>query len=100
MSDLKAQRSDRGIGQNGKIKTVVVVSTVSDWASCVARGEKDDEFFKKLDELNMRKLLICIIWPSTDVTPESLGTLYDGGINAAEGTAEFLMKARVDRAGR
>jgi hypothetical protein len=77
----------------------VVASAVSYWANGVARGEKDDVFFKKLDQLNLRKLIINVIWPSLDVTPESLGTVHDGGINAANGSAYFLMKARAARSG-
>lgn len=77
----------------------VVASAVSYWANGVARGETDDVFFKKLDQLNLRKLIINLIWPSLDVTPESLGTVHDGGTNAANGSAYFLMKAREARSG-
>lgn len=75
----------------------VVASAVSYWANGVARGEENDEFFKKLDQLGLRKLIISVIWPSTDVTPESLGTIHNGGINAADGGAYFLMKSRANR---
>ena len=77
----------------------VLASSLSYWANCVSRGEKEDEFFKKLDKLNFRKLIINVIWPSLDVTPESLGTMHDGGINAATGSAYFLLKARAARLG-
>ncbi|KNE22727.1 DUF3800 domain-containing protein [Achromobacter spanius] len=75
----------------------VVASAVSYWASGVARGEENDEFFKKLNQLDLRKLIISVIWPTKDVTPESLDTVHDGGMNAADGGAYFLMEARVDR---
>lgn len=77
----------------------VIASAVSYWANGVARGEKEDEFFKKLDQLNFRKIIISLIWPTLDVTPESLGTVHDGGINAANGGAYFLMKSRLKRSG-
>jgi hypothetical protein len=76
----------------------VVSSAVSYWANCVSKGESQDEFFQELDKLNLRKLIINVVWPSLDVTSESLGTVHDGGINAANGSAYFLMKARVARA--
>ena len=79
--------------------TDIVASAMSYWANGVARGEKEDEFFNKLDQLNLRKLIINVIWPSMDVTPESLGTVHDGGINPANGSAYFLMKARIKRTG-
>lgn len=74
----------------------VVASAVSYWANGVARGEENDEFFKRLDQLDLRKLIISLIWPSKDVTPASLGTVHNGGINAADGGAYFLMKARAN----
>lgn len=77
----------------------VVASAVSYWANGMARGEENDAFFKRLNQLGLRKLIINLIWPSTEVTPESLRTIHSGGLNAADGGAYFLMKARADRSG-
>lgn len=75
----------------------VIASAVSYWANGVYGGEKDDIFFQELDKLNFRKLIISVVWPSLDVTPESLGTVHDGGINPADGSAYFLMKAKLNK---
>ncbi len=75
----------------------VVSSAVSYWASCIVKDEKDSMFFKKLDELDLRRIIVSVIWPSLDVTPESLGTVHDGGINPADGSADFLSKVRASR---
>lgn len=74
----------------------VVASAISYWANGVYGGEKDDVFFQELDKLNFRRLIISNIWPSLDVTPQSLGTVHDGGINPADGSAYFLTKARTN----
>lgn len=75
----------------------VISSSVSYWANCVSKGEVEDEFFQALDQLNLRRLIINVVWPSLDVTPQSLGTVHEGGINPANGSAYFLMKARANR---
>jgi hypothetical protein len=75
----------------------VVASAVSYWANGVYGGVKDDVFFQELDKLNFRKLITSVVWPSLDVTPQSLGTVHDGGINPADGSAYFLMKARANK---
>lgn len=74
----------------------VIASAVSYWANGVYGGEKDDVFFQELDKLNFRKLIVGVVWPSLDVTPQALGTVHDGGINPADGSAYFLMKARAN----
>lgn len=75
----------------------IVSSAFNYWANGTAKGEKNDEFFQALDQLKWKSLIISNVWPSTDVTPESLGTVHDGGINPADGSGYFLMKARLAR---
>lgn len=75
----------------------VIASAVSFWAQGVAIGEADDPFFLALNKLNFRELLVNVVWPSLDVSPEALGTVHDGGTNPADASASFLMKARSEK---
>lgn len=72
----------------------VVASAFSYWANGVYGGEIEDRFFQELEKLNFRNMIVGVLWPSLDVTPQSLGTVHDGGINPADGSAAFLMRAR------
>nr|WP_202119764.1 DUF3800 domain-containing protein [Pseudomonas otitidis] len=74
----------------------IIASATSYWAKGKERGEADDYLFQELDKLNPSKLLSPMsLWPSTHVTPEKLGTIYDGGLNPADHTAYFLMRAKT-----
>jgi hypothetical protein len=75
----------------------VVASAVSFWAQGVATGESEDPFFLALNKLDFHRLLVNVVWPSLDVSPEALGTVHDGGINPADATAFFLMKTRSEK---
>lgn len=73
----------------------IVASAVSYWAKCKEQGELNDYLFLGLDRLNIGRLLApTSIWPSMNVTPEKLGTVFDGGLNPADHTAEFLLRAK------
>lgn len=73
----------------------IIASSLSYWASGVSKGEKDDYLFLELDKLNLDKLTTKNkIWPTLSVTPKDLGTEFDGGINPADHTAYYLMKAK------
>lgn len=75
----------------------IIASSLSYWASGVSRGEKGDYLFLELDKLNLDRLTTKHkIWPTLSVTPKDLGTEYDGGINPADNTAYFLMKAKAN----
>lgn len=75
----------------------IIASSLSYWASGVSRGEKNDYLFLELDKLNLDKLTTKNkIWPTLSVTPKDLGTEFDGGINPADNTAYFLMKAKAN----
>lgn len=74
----------------------IIASAIAYWADGVARGEKEDYLFLELDKLNLNKLIINKIWPTQDVTPSELGTVHDGGLNPADHTAYFLMKAKAN----
>lgn len=74
----------------------VVASAFNFWARGVAAGEQEDPFFLALNKLDLHRLLINVVWPSLDVSPDDLGTVHDGGINPADGSALFLMKTRSE----
>ncbi|WP_432451963.1 DUF3800 domain-containing protein [Agarivorans sp. QJM3NY_29] len=75
----------------------IVASSMTYWADGVARDEKEDYLFLELNKLNLDKLTTSYkIWPTQDVTPSDLGTVHDGGLNAADHGAYFLMKAKAN----
>ncbi|MFC3626991.1 DUF3800 domain-containing protein, partial [Vogesella amnigena] len=53
------------------------------WASWLTR-EGNDEFADSLEAAGIRRFVFQTVWPSEDVTPETLGTTEVGGINAVE----------------
>ncbi len=74
----------------------IVASSMAYWAAGVARDEKEDYLFLELNKLNLDKLTTTNkIWPTQNVTPSDLGTVHDGGLNAADHAAYFLMKAKT-----
>lgn len=75
----------------------IIASSMAYWADGVARGEKEDCLFLELNKLNLDKLTTNNkIWPTRNVTPSDLGTVHDGGLNAANHGAYFLMKAKAN----
>lgn len=72
----------------------IIASSFAYWAAGVSRGETEDYFFLELNKLNLDRFIgHNKIWPTMDVSPEDLGTVHDGGLNAADHTPYFLMKA-------
>ena len=72
----------------------IIASSFSYWAAGVCRGETEDYLFLELNKLNFDRFVgNNKIWPTMDVTPEDLGTVHDGGLNAANYTPLFLDKA-------
>ncbi|MFP1681584.1 DUF3800 domain-containing protein [Alloalcanivorax sp. C16-1] len=74
----------------------IIASAVAYWAHGVARDEKEDYLFLELSKLDLANLVTHQVWPTQSVTPSELGTIHDGGLNPADHTAEFLMKANSD----
>ncbi|PTB33386.1 DUF3800 domain-containing protein [Photobacterium phosphoreum] len=73
----------------------IIASSFAYWAAGIDSGETEDYFFLELDKLNLHRLLTPnVIWPTKHVTPKELGTEFDGGLNTANYTAEFLMRAK------
>ncbi|MDM5057556.1 MULTISPECIES: DUF3800 domain-containing protein [Aeromonas] len=72
----------------------IIASSFSYWAAGVSRRESEDYLFLELNKLDLDRFVVHHkIWPTMDVTPEELGTVHDGGLNAANFTPFFLNKA-------
>ncbi|HIF9374884.1 TPA: DUF3800 domain-containing protein [Photobacterium damselae] len=72
----------------------IIASSFAYWAAGVSRGETEDYFFLELDKLNLDRFIgHNKIWPTADVDPKDLGTVHDGGLNAANHMPEFLAQA-------
>ncbi len=69
----------------------LVASATSFVANAIALGH-EEEFSKSLRDCGVEQLMINVIWPSPEVTPDELGTNQPGGINAANHLAEMLRK--------
>lgn len=70
----------------------IISSATSYWAGCKAKGQTDDELYEILDKSNIPKLISKNrIWPSTNISPTELKTVYSGGLNPANSTASFLV---------
>lgn len=69
----------------------IVASAAAYYVNCLKRNDNDDYLFTELQRIKIdRYFKDMVIWPTTDVTPEEMGTVYTGGINAADGVARFL----------
>lgn len=72
----------------------IIASSFTYWAAGVSRGESQDYLFAELNKLNLDRFVgHNKIWPTTDVTPEELGTVHNGGLNAANHIPLFLHNA-------
>ena len=72
----------------------IIASSFAYWAAGVSRGETEDYLFLELDQLDLNRFVgHNKIWPTKDVTPEELGTIHNGGLNAADHTPFFLYSA-------
>ncbi|MBC8786288.1 DUF3800 domain-containing protein [Pseudomonas fluorescens] len=72
----------------------IIASSFSYWASGVSRGESQDYLFAELNKLDLDRFVgHNKIWPTMDVTPEDLGTIHNGGLNAANHIPFFLHNA-------
>lgn len=72
----------------------IIASSFAYWAAGISRGEENDFLFLELSKLKLDKFVgNNKIWPTMDVTPKDLGTVHDGGLNAANYTPFFLHNA-------
>jgi hypothetical protein len=72
----------------------IITSSFTHWASGVLKGEKEEHLFVELNKLNLDRFVgHNKIWPTPDVDPKDLGTVHDGGLNAANHIPSFLAKS-------
>ena len=67
----------------------VIAGATSHFCASLARG-KLDEFAESLKAAGIDRFIFDGMWPSSDVTPEALGTAEVGGINAVEHMTKSL----------
>lgn len=70
----------------------LIASSSGYWAHRLASGETEDDFFIKLDGVEIRQFSINAIWPAPEVTPKEMGTDGGYGINAVDFMTEQLSK--------
>jgi hypothetical protein len=74
----------------------VITSSFTYWAKNKLKGENEDLFFKELEKIQFDKYIKNIVWPSDEVTPETLGAdRHEFKENPADVVARFLKKARA-----
>lgn len=72
----------------------IVASAAAYYGNCIKSNNTDDYLFKELERIKIDKYFNdMLVWPTTSVTPEELGTIHTGGINPADGVAKFLTEA-------
>ncbi len=71
----------------------ILASTFSFWCNGIVDDSKRNDFWHALNDLDLDRFIHNAVWPSTDVSPEALNTIHDGGINPADGMAEFLHRS-------
>lgn len=69
----------------------IIASSFAHWASGICRGEQNDFLFLELCKLDLDRFVgTNKVWPTKDVSPEALGTVHNGGLNAANHIPVFL----------
>lgn len=72
----------------------IFASAFAYWSNKLTGTVVLDDFWRQLDGLNLAQYLINSIWPSSDVTPKSLGTEEVGGINTVDYTSDLIKRQR------
>lgn len=67
---------------HSQIQIADLIASASAYIANASITGEEDDFAKSLISCGLEKLIISSIWPTTDVTPEELGTAEKGGINA------------------
>jgi hypothetical protein len=75
----------------------LVASSVATLLKGIVDPSRRNNFWEKLKSLPLLELVQSPVWPSLDVTPEQLGTVEVGGINAADYTADLLRRQQMKR---
>lgn len=74
----------------------MIASSSGYWANGLASGETDDDFWKALDDLNIRDFAFNALWPAPEVAPKEMGTDGGYGINAVDYMTTQLYKIKTE----
>lgn len=66
------------------------------WANGCPGGRTDKKLWTMLDRADINRFTINALWPSTNVTPEEMGTDSGYGVNAADYIGEYLAQRRKE----
>ncbi|MBG6038252.1 DUF3800 domain-containing protein [Proteus cibarius] len=70
----------------------IVASAAAYYVNCLRTNKLDDYLFTELKRIKIDKYFNnMIIWPTTYITPEELGTVYTGGLNPIDGATKYLL---------
>lgn len=74
--------------------TDIITSSLTYWLKHKIEDNTEDPFYKKLDKIDFEQYIKNSVWPTEDVTPESLGaSSYEIKENPADVVAKYLRKA-------
>jgi hypothetical protein len=92
-------RSDRiNFGDSKSDARLQVVDLIAGSCNHWARGQADerfqDELWRELDHLDMTKLAIGAVWPSSEFTPEDIDMDAGGGVNPVDEIVRYINKSQ------
>lgn len=70
----------------------ILAGSLAYWATGIAKDERESRLWKELEGMNIQQFMGNVLWPSTNVSPEDLGTDGIGGINAVDYITDHLKK--------
>jgi hypothetical protein len=68
----------------------LISGSCNHWARGISDARYQDELWKELNCLDMKKLVIGAVWPSLNVTPEDLETGDGCGVNSVDMITRYL----------
>jgi len=75
----------------------VFASAFAYWGHKIASSTIDDSFWREVNSLELTRFMINAIWPSDDVTPQSLSMEEVGGINTVDYTTDLIERQMSKR---
>lgn len=74
----------------------ILAGSAAYWGAGLASGARD-EFWEAVHETRLQETIHDVVWPSTAVTPEELGTEEVSGINPVDYTADLIARQRAKK---
>jgi Protein of unknown function (DUF3800) len=68
----------------------LISGSCNHWIRGLTNVRYQDDLWAKLSDIDMSNLAIGIIWPSSDVTPDALGTSGGGGVNPVDAMETYF----------